>query len=100
MVVCDEHIIYQSLHALLSFGLSHNKKKNLKGDIVCMIKYVNSDTSYITGRCPDRKCLCAYVQPEVAQPFLAFFSDSSSSTMDTESHPKGVLNWRLCTLHR
>ena len=27
MSVCDEHIIYQSLDALLIFGLSHNKKK-------------------------------------------------------------------------
>ena len=30
MAVCDEHIIYQLLHALLSFGLSHNKKKIIK----------------------------------------------------------------------
>ncbi len=27
MDVCNTHIIYQSLHALLSFGLSQNKKK-------------------------------------------------------------------------
>jgi len=27
LAVCDEHIIYESLHALLSFGLSKNKKK-------------------------------------------------------------------------
>ena len=28
MAVCDEHIIYQSLHSLLRFGLSHNNNKN------------------------------------------------------------------------
>ena len=39
MAVCNEHIIYQSLHALLSFGLSHNKKKNNKGELVFVIKY-------------------------------------------------------------
>ena len=66
-------------------------------------------------RMRNRKWPCSERSSAHAQPFPAFFSSycstntmdvsrvfsySSSSTMDTEGHPKGVRNRRLCTLHR
>ena len=59
--------------------------------------FTGSDVSHVTGRGPVRKCSCAQAQQEVVQQFPAFFSYSSSSTstMATEGHPKGVRNRRV-----
>ena len=48
--------------------------------------FTGSDVSHVTGKGPVRKCSCAHAQPF---PAIFSYSRSSTSTMDTEGHPKG-----------